>query len=214
MRKILLAAAGFAVLAGGAGLAIAQNAASNAGEDRPGRHDIFQADANNDGVLTRQEFDAGRNAMFARQDANNDGQLARDEMHRGGHGGHHRGGRDGGMHSLASADANNDGNITRDEFLARPLEHFNRMDANHDGVIDAAELAAIQQRMEARRAERPDAGKGAGGGGWAAMDADHDGKITEAEALAAAKARFAALDADKDGVLSPAEQPARRGPPN
>jgi hypothetical protein len=58
------------------------------------------------------------------------------------------------------------------------------------------------------------AGAGTGGGGWAAMDADHDGKITEAEALAASKARFAALDADKNGVLSEAEQPARRGPPN
>jgi Ca2+-binding EF-hand superfamily protein len=48
----------------------------------------------------------------------------------------------------------------------------------------------------------------------AAMDADHDGKVTEAEALAASKARFAKLDADKDGSLSTAEQPARRGPAN
>ena len=111
-------------------------------------------------------------------------------------------------------DANGDGAVSAREFEDAAKARFQRMDANHDGVIDAAELAAIQQRMEARRAERPDAGKGAGGGGWAAMDADHDGKITEAEALAAAKTRFAALDADKDGVLSPAEQPARRGPPN
>lgn len=111
-------------------------------------------------------------------------------------------------------DANGDGAVSAQEFENAAKARFQRMDANHDGVIDAAELAAIQQRMEARRAERPDAGKSAGGGGWAAMDADHDGKITEAEALAAAKTRFAALDADKDGVLSPAEQPARRGPPN
>ncbi len=112
-------------------------------------------------------------------------------------------------------DANGDGAVSAQEFEDAAKARFQRMDANHDGVIDAAELAAIQQRMEARRAERPDAGKGAGGGGgWAAMDADHDGKITEAEALAASKARFAALDTDKDGVLSPAEQPARRGPPN
>ncbi|MDR7118764.1 dockerin type I domain-containing protein [Caulobacter sp. BE254] len=110
-------------------------------------------------------------------------------------------------------DANGDGAVSAQEFEDAAKARFSRMDANHDGVIDAAELAAIQQRMEARRAERPDAGKG-DGGGWAAMDADHDGKITEAEALAAAKTRFAALDADKDGVLSPAEQPARRGPPN
>jgi hypothetical protein len=113
-------------------------------------------------------------------------------------------------------DANGDGVISAQEFDDAAKARFQRMDANHDGVIDAAELAAIQQRMEARRAEHPDAGKGAGGGsgGWTAMDADHDGKITEAEALAASKARFASLDADKDGVLSQAEQPVRRGPPN
>jgi len=112
-------------------------------------------------------------------------------------------------------DANGDGVISAQEFDDAAKARFQRMDANHDGVIDAAELAAIQKRMEERRAEHPDAGRGAGGGnGWTAMDADHDGRITEAEALAAGRARFAALDADKDGVLSPAEQPARRGPPN
>jgi Ca2+-binding EF-hand superfamily protein len=113
-------------------------------------------------------------------------------------------------------DAHGDGVVSAQEFEDAAKARFQRRDANHDGVIDAAELAAIQQRMEARRAERPDAGKGGGGGNsaWAAMDSDHDGRITEAEALAAAKARFAALDADKDGVLSPAEQPVRRGPPN
>jgi Ca2+-binding EF-hand superfamily protein len=113
-------------------------------------------------------------------------------------------------------DANGDGVVTAQEFEDAAKARFQRMDANHDGVIDGEELAAIQKRMEERRAERPDAGKGPGGGGaaLAAMDADHDGKITEAEALAAAKARFAALDTDKDGVLSQAELPARRGPPN
>lgn len=112
-------------------------------------------------------------------------------------------------------DANGDGVVSAQEFEDAAKARFQRLDANHDGVIDAEELAAIQKRMEARRAEHPDAGKGGGGGAaLSAMDADHDGKITEAEALAAAKARFAALDADKDGELSQAELPARRGPPN
>ncbi|SFK62777.1 hypothetical protein [Caulobacter sp. UNC279MFTsu5.1] len=113
-------------------------------------------------------------------------------------------------------DANGDGVISAQEFEDAARARFQRLDANHDGVIDAEELAAIQKRMEARRAEHPEAGRGPGGGAGAlaAMDADHDGKITEAEALAASKARFAALDADKDGVLSPAEQPVRRGSPN
>ena len=114
-------------------------------------------------------------------------------------------------------DANGDGVISAQEFDDAAKARFQRMDANQDGVIDADELAAIQKRMEERRAGRPDAGQGASGGGggmWTAMDADHDGKITEAEALAASKARFAKLDADKDGKLGAAEQPARRGSAN
>jgi hypothetical protein len=115
-------------------------------------------------------------------------------------------------------DANGDGAISAQEYEDAAKARFQRMDPNQDGVIDAAELAAIEKRMEERRAARPDAGQGAGGGGggsmWAAMDVDHDGKITLAEALAASKARFAKLDADKDGKLSAAEQPTRRGPSN
>jgi hypothetical protein len=114
-------------------------------------------------------------------------------------------------------DANGDGVISAQEYEDAAKTRFQRMDPNQDGVIDADELAAIQKRMEERRAARPDAGQGAGGGGggmWTAMDADHDGKITLAEALAASKAHFAELDADKNGSLSEAERPARRGPPN
>lgn len=112
-------------------------------------------------------------------------------------------------------DANGDGVISAQEYEDAAKARFQRMDPNQDGVIDADELAAIQKRMEERRAARPDAAPVGGGGSmWSAMDADHDGKITLAEALAASKARFDKLDADKDGKLSAAEQPARRGPPN
>ena len=41
----------------------------------------------------------------------------------------------------------------------------------------------------------------------AAADGDFDGKVTLAEALAAARRRFAALDADHDGRLTLAELP-------
>jgi len=112
-------------------------------------------------------------------------------------------------------DANGDGAISAQEFDDAAKARFQRMDANHDGVIDAGELAAIQKRMEERRADRPGKGRGPGGGAsLAAMDADGDGKVAQAEALAASKARFAKLDGDKNGVLSEAEQPARRGPPS
>jgi hypothetical protein len=108
----------------------------------------------------------------------------------------------------ANQDANGDGAISAQEFEDAAKARFQRMDPNQDGVIDAGELAAMQKRMEERRGERPDAGKGLGAGGmWNAMDVDGDGKVTQAEALAASKARFAKLDADKNGVLSEAERP-------
>lgn len=49
------------------------------------------------------------------------------------------------------------------------------------------------------------AGGGKGHGGFGKADTNNDGKITQAEALAAAKLRFEAKDANKDGMLSKEE---------
>ena len=77
---------------------------------------LWQGDSNNDGVLTRQEFDAARLAQFRQLDADNNGQLTREEMRaeRRAHGGRRGPGMGRGDH-LARVDANNDGAITRDE---------------------------------------------------------------------------------------------------
>lgn len=104
-------------------------------------------------------------------------------------------------------DADGDGMVMAAEFEASALQRFSRMDANQDGVIDAAEIAAWRQRVEARG--------GRGGGRMLAMlneqDADKDGRITRDEALAASRARFAEADKDGDGKLSGDE--IRRGRP-
>ena len=150
MRKFLIAAAGFAALAGAAGLAIAHEGGHE------GHRGMFRGDANNDGVITSQEFDARHDAMFARADANNDGSLSQEELasvHQHRREGHRRGGMRGERHGahMEGADANNDGNITREEFLARPQEMFARLDANNDGVISA------QEREQMREAQLRDA---------------------------------------------------------
>lgn len=182
MRKFLLAAASIAVLAG-AGAAVALER----GHHGAGR--MFGADANNDGALTRQEFDAGRAALFARLDANSDGELAGDEHRRHHRGGHHRMGHMG-------ADANNDGEITRDEFLARPLEMFARLDADHNGSISADERSRMHGRGEDRRhGER--GGRQVSNAEFAArgasmferLDADGDGRVTREEAETAHRIR-------------------------
>lgn len=195
MRKILLVAAGAAVLAaGGCGFAQAQDS-----DDAGRRHGVFQSDTNSDGVLTRAEFDAGRDAMFARLDADNNGQLTREEMRaeRGGRRGH----RGGGMHTLTRADANNDGNITRDEFLSGPIERFERLDANDDGVISTDERPQRRERGErrGRRADRPN------------PDADGDGSFSRAEFAAMGAYLFERLDDNDDGRVTQEEARAARG---
>jgi len=193
MRKILFAAVGLAALAGAAGLAVAQDGGP---PGQRGHFGLFQADSNNDGVLTRQEFDAGRDAMFARQDANNDGQLTSEER-RAGHA-RHGGRRGGGGHGghLMSADANNDGSITRDEFLRRPTEHFARLDANNDGVISADERPQRGERSQ--RGDRPN------------PDANGDGQIARAEFAAMGASMFERLDANGDGRITREEAEAGR----
>jgi hypothetical protein len=62
---------------------------------------------------------------------------------------HHRGHGD----MFARLDANHDGVVTRDEAIADATARFDKVDTNHDGKIDQAEIAAVKQRMQARRAE-------------------------------------------------------------
>lgn len=212
MRKFLLAAVGFAALVGACGMAQAQNHHG----PPPGGGRFFQADANNDGVVTRQEFDAFRAAEFTRLDANHDGQLTRDEM-RAGHqwrhhgdqaavggpsglsGDHHRGRH---FDMLARADANHDGNISREEFLARPNQMFDHLDTNHDGVISADERQAILQQMQSgmahARTDHPN------------PDANGDGVISHAEFDTAGAAKFARLDANHDGRVTREEAESAR----
>jgi Ca2+-binding EF-hand superfamily protein len=154
-------------------------------------------------VLTRAEFDAGRDAAFARLDADNNEQLSREELRawRGGRGEHGRGHRGGGMHMLTRADANSDGAITREEFLARPIEHFERLDANDDGVISADERPQRSERGERRerRADRPN------------PDTNGDGSFSRAEFTAMGAAMFERLDANDDGRVTQEEARASRG---
>lgn len=207
MRKSILLATALTVLAGACGVATAQGAPDAARHQGPGHHGrggmIMQADANHDGVLTRQEFDAGNAAMFARLDTNHDSFLTRDEHGRIGFYGGGRGHFGGFM--LARADANHDGNVSRDEFLAGPLERFNRLDTNHDGVIEASEMPQRHAHADGgrgdddgKRGPRPDA------------DANHDGRISQAEFAAMGDRMFDRMDANHDGRITQDEIAAMR----
>jgi hypothetical protein len=56
--------------------------------------------------------------------------------------------------SFEDMDTNKDGNLTLDEFVSaattRATERFNKLDANHDGVVSQDEIQAAKERWKAR----------------------------------------------------------------
>lgn len=69
---------------------------------------------------------------------------------------------------------------------------FKEADANHDGVVTAAELGERGPQMMER------------------LDADHDGKLTLAELSGPMLARFDRADTNHDGTVTPEERAAFR----
>lgn len=105
-------------------------------------------DANADGKLSPDEFAAPLRQRFADMDSDHDGSVspaefdaARQAMHGpmgpppGGPGGWHHGPMD-----PAALDADHDGKVSFAEFSAPMKRHFDQMDANHDGVLEASEM--------------------------------------------------------------------------
>ena len=101
---------------------------------------LLRDDANKDGAITFAEATAAANAHFKAQDADKDGKLTGAEMRPRGPRG--RGDMAGMM--LRHADANKDGKVSRDEARAEADQRFDRLDANRDGYIDQAEMAAMR----------------------------------------------------------------------
>jgi Ca2+-binding EF-hand superfamily protein len=106
--------------------------------------------------------------------------------------------------------------MTRAELIANMKTRFSAMDANHDGVLDSAEVAAAQQKEvdEARAVAQQRANAE-----FAALDTNHDGQLSKAEFMAAIPAVKAndtpqqiigSFDSNKDGKISLAEFQAPR----
>ncbi len=136
---------------------------------------MMQADTDRDGVLTRAEVVAQAEAQFARLDADGDGivtaaerQAAREAMRdrrearmaargkmlppeRAGM----ADGRKGQM--MRGRRGGGDGVLTRAEFIDRAGQRFDRMDANHDGQLDASERPNRRAMRHGRghRMDRP-----------------------------------------------------------
>lgn len=97
-------------------------------------------------------------------------------------------------------DANHDGVVTRPEMQAARSRMFDRLDANHDGMLTAAEAQAAQARMRQRAARfsrlaaMPDQGSRLAG-----LDRNGDGLVSRDEFVSATP-WFDHLDATGHGV--------------
>lgn len=183
MKKTILATLLGATLLGGPAYAAVQQAPARSGP-------MMQADANGDGIVTRQEALAAADARFAKLDTNKDGQLSREE-HRAGKR-HHRG-----MHKRGGADGDK-----RAAFHQKMLQRF---DTDKDGTLSDAERQAARQAWQARRAA---SGKPDGKAMKPRIDADGNGSVSLAEMRTKAAAHFDRVDANHDGKIDKAEREA------
>ena len=118
---------------------LAQDSPGDAGSGHRGGMGMMRmADANGDGVVTRDEWLAASDARFARMDANGDGVLQAGErpMRRG-----RPGGLEGGPPSESGKPR---ADMTRAQYREEALQRFDRLDTNHDGRIDQQEMAAAR----------------------------------------------------------------------
>lgn len=170
--RLIILLAGTAMIAAGS-TAHAQHRGGHGGMDGPGSHHrgghammmLRAADANGDNSITRAEFDALHEEMFAWMDRNGDGALdeadqspvrrrlaaARAEQAEDGEGTHRgrRGGHMGERHMRHDEDG--DGRITREEHLASGEAMFERLDGDGDGVVTPDELDAMLEQRQDRR---------------------------------------------------------------
>jgi hypothetical protein len=140
-------------------------------------------DADGDGVVTREEFSAPMGTAFDRLDADHDGRLSAEEL------------------------ANRSPGGPGDPFVIHHGGPGMGPDGDNVFVIHADRLeggplpGGPGQRRFVIRTDGPD--------GPGRMDADGDGKVSEAEFLAPLREAFQRMDADHDGSLDESEH----GPP-
>ena len=155
-----------------------------------------------DRVQTRDEVVAKVRERFARADANRDGFVAADEMR----------GQRGERRARRMA-------MRGGQQRANPGAAFERLDTNRDNMLSREEFAAGRS-VRAERRGRLGAMRGQGmaqrmgmrgqGGMLRRADADRDGRVSLAEAQAAALQRFDRVDVNRDGRITPDERQQMR----
>lgn len=99
---------------------------------------------------------------------------------------------------LAALDLDGDGAITRAEAERARAIGFDRMDTDGDGYLSEAERNAGGQNNQQMRQ------------GMNAADANNDGRVSRAEAMAQPYRGFDRLDSNDDGIVSAEEMQVLR----
>ncbi|HTI31365.1 MAG TPA: EF-hand domain-containing protein [Sphingomonas sp.] len=145
---------------------------------------------------TRADAEAKAKAHFAERDTNHDGFITPEEIRAGAEA------RMGKMRDMAfdRLDADHNGSISREEFMARPqMDRMVERRIERGGPDGAGEHHAMHVVMMQHG--------GPGGDHMMMMaDTDHDGKISQAEAVAGALKMFDGADANHDGTVTPDER--------
>lgn len=151
-------------------------------------------DTNNDGQVTRAEFDLAAVERFKRMDGNSDGVVSKDEFMT--YVKQRRAERRERMYG--KMDTNGDGNVSKEEFIAFKMQKiergFARMDKNGDGSVSKDEFTehSPHQRKSPHMI-------------FSKLDANGDGQLTQEESLQKWGKWFQRLDADNDGTVTAAE---------
>ena len=150
------------------------------------------------GPITRSQVEAMVKEHFAKVDANGDGYIVKAEADAA---------REKMMADMRDKhfkmlDANGDGSISRAEF-----------DAHHDGDMDGPGHGGHEMGGMMEGGEGHHRGMGMmmmrhGGGMFERADADKDGRVSLAEALAMPMTMFDKADTNKDGKVTPEERKA------
>ncbi|MBN9490781.1 MAG: EF-hand domain-containing protein [Alphaproteobacteria bacterium] len=136
----------------------APDTASTPVKPAPAARGVMRFDANHDGAVDRDEWNAGQEARFKQLDTNGDGKLSQEELFAGSpavRGNATPADRQAQRRAayFRRLDRDNDGFVSKAEFMAQANQNFARCDLNKDERIDAAECRQALRRTPSQPAK-------------------------------------------------------------